>query len=64
MACGLAVTFGIDKGIVSSVCGAVMSVASLITYIVTEGRIDATAAADAADKIQSAFDEISGEDGD
>lgn len=38
---GLAMVFGLDEGTISNVAGAVVSVASVIAYIVTEGRVDA-----------------------
>ena len=38
---GLAMVFGLDENIITSVAGAVMSLATIITYIVTEGRVDA-----------------------
>lgn len=38
---GLAMVFGLDENIVTEVSGAVMAVASVITYIITEGKIDA-----------------------
>ncbi len=38
---GLAMVFGLDGNIVTEVSGAVMAVASVITYIITEGKIDA-----------------------
>lgn len=41
---GLAMVFGLDSGYISDVAGAVVSVASLVTYIVTEGKVDAAAA--------------------
>lgn len=37
---GLAMVFGLDEGTISNVAGAVVSVASVIAYIVTEGRVD------------------------
>jgi len=58
---GLSLAFGLDDGIVSAVSGAVLAGASLISYIITEGRIDAKKAADAATKLQNAADEISGD---
>ena len=33
--------FRLDEGIISSVAGAVVSVASVVAYIVTEGKVDA-----------------------
>ena len=38
---GLAMVFGLDEGTISNVAGAVVSAASLVTYIITEGRVDA-----------------------
>ena len=33
--------FGLDEGTMSSVAGAVVSAASVIAYIITEGKVDA-----------------------
>ncbi|MBQ5814230.1 MAG: hypothetical protein IIW34_08785 [Clostridia bacterium] len=41
---GLAMVFGLDEGIVNTVSGAVVSMASVMTYIITEGNIDKAAA--------------------
>ena len=38
---GLAMVFGLDADTITVVSGAVTSAASVIAYIVTEGRIDA-----------------------
>ncbi len=38
---GLAIVFGLDGNTITDVSGAVVSVASLVTYIITEGRVDA-----------------------
>lgn len=38
---GLAIVFGLDGDTISNVAGAVVSVVSLMTYIITEGRVDA-----------------------
>lgn len=38
---GLAMVFGLDESEISNVAGAVVSVASLVTYIIAEGRVDA-----------------------
>ena len=38
---GLAMAFGLDENAIGSVAGAVVSLASVVTYIVTEGRVDA-----------------------
>ena len=38
---GLAMVFGLDEGTISNVAGAVVSAASLVAYIITEGKVDA-----------------------
>ena len=58
---GLSMVFGLDEGVISTVSGAVMAVASVVSYIVAEGRIDASAAGKAAEKIQLAADAFRGE---
>ena len=40
---GLAMIFGLDEGVISTVAGAVMSAGSIFTYTVIEGKIDAAA---------------------
>ena len=38
---GLAMVFGLDEGTISPVAGAVVSVASVVSYIIAEGKVDA-----------------------
>ena len=38
---GLAMVFGLDENVITEVAGAVVAVASVVTYIITEGRVDA-----------------------
>ena len=45
---GLAMVFGLDESTISSVAGAVVSVASVVSYIITEGKVDAEGARKAA----------------
>lgn len=59
---GVATILGVDAGDVSTVAGAIISVVSVVTYIVTEGRIDAAAVGDAAGKVQDAIDAVAGAD--
>lgn len=40
---GLAMVFGLDEGTITTIAGAVVSAASIITYIITEGKVDAAA---------------------
>ena len=53
---GLSMAFGLDENVVTSVAGAVVSVASVITYIVTAGRIDAAAVKNAVEDVREAVD--------
>lgn len=55
---GLAMVFGLDESIVTQVSGAVVSVASVIAYIITEGRIDAAAVGQAAEDVAEAVDSV------
>ena len=38
---GVAMVFRLDEDTISSVAGAVVSVASVVSYIITEGKVDA-----------------------
>jgi phage shock protein PspC (stress-responsive transcriptional regulator) len=55
---GLAMVFGLDENAITAVAGAVVSAASVITYIVTEGRVDAAAVKDAVEGVQKAAEAI------
>lgn len=46
---GLAMVFGLDENIISTVAGAVVSVASVAAYIITEGKVDAESVKSAAE---------------
>ena len=56
---GLAMVFGLD-GTISNVAGAVVSVASVVAYIIAEGRVDAEGVKKAVDDVQDAVDDIKG----
>ena len=45
---GLAMVFGLDEGTMTQVSGAVVSAASVIAYIITEGKVDAESARQSA----------------
>lgn len=53
---GLAMVFGLDENVVTSVAGAVVSLASVITYIVTEGRVDTAAIKGAVEEVQDVIE--------
>ena len=55
---GLAMVFGLDENVITAVAGAVVSVASVITYIVTEGRVDAAAVKGAVEDVQKAAEAL------
>jgi len=59
---GLAMVFGLDEGIISTVAGAVTSVVSIVAYIHTEGKIDAAALAVGVVDVAEAIEIITGED--
>lgn len=41
---GLAMVFGLDENTITTVAGSVVSVASVVAYILAEGKVDAAAA--------------------
>ena len=59
---GLAMVFGLDETVISTVAGAVVSVMSLMTYIITEGRVDAAGVKNAVQDVQDAVDAVINEE--
>ena len=55
---GIAMVFGLDESIITQVSGAVVSVASVIAYIITEGKIDAAAVGQAAEDVAEVVDSV------
>lgn len=55
---GLAMVFGLDETTISTVAGAVVSVASVIAYIITEGKVDAAGVKNAVEGIQDVVAEV------
>lgn len=55
---GLAMVFGLDENVITTVAGAVTALASVVTYIITEGKIDAAAVAVAITAAQDAKEAI------
>ena len=53
---GLAMVFGLDEGTVSSVAGAVVSAASVVAYIMAEGKVDAVSVKNAVEDVQDAME--------
>lgn len=46
IATGIAVIFGVDGTEITDIAGAVLSLVSIVSYIITEGKIDAAAVKD------------------
>ena len=59
---GIAMILGVDGSDITSVAGAVTALASVITYIITEGKIDAESVKTAVENTQSAVETIEGVD--
>lgn len=55
---GLALVFGLDENTISTVAGAVVSVASVVTYIMAEGKVDAESVKNAVEGVQNAVEII------
>ena len=55
---GLAMVFGLDTEIIGTVSGAVVGLASIVTYIITEGKIDAAAVHMVADVIEGVNEDV------
>lgn len=53
---GLAMVFGLDEHVITTVAGAVVSLASVVAYIVTEGKVDAAAVKGAAEDVMEAVE--------
>ena len=53
---GLAMVFGLDENVITGVAGAVVSLASIVTYIVTEGKVDAAAVKGAVEDVKQAVE--------
>ena len=49
VATGLAMVFGVDETAISTVAGAVTTVASVVSYIMSGGKVDAAAVGAAKD---------------
>jgi len=55
---GLAMVFGLDENTISTVAGAVVSVASVVAYIMAEGKVDAESVKKAVEGVQSAVEAV------
>lgn len=53
---GLSIIFGADESTAATISGAVVSSLSVLTYIITEGKIDAAAVRDASELYRQTAD--------
>ena len=60
---GVAMVLGADANEIATIAGAVTSVVSVVTYIVTEGKIDAEGVKNAVEATQDAIETIEGKEG-
>ena len=58
IAIGIAMLFGVDESVIGAVAGAITATASVVSYIIAEGKIDAERVKTAAEKIQEAKDAV------
>ena len=62
IATGIAMALGAESTEISTVAGAVTAVVSVVTYIITEGKIDAEGVKNAIIEIQDGIEVIEGTD--
>ena len=55
---GLAMALGLDQSVISNVAGAVVSAASVVAYIITEGKVDAESVKKAVEDAQEAVEAV------
>ena len=55
---GVAIAFGVDASTVEVIAGAITSLLSAVTYIITEGKIDANQVKNTIEKVQDAVETI------
>ena len=61
IATGIAMVLGVDTSDIATVAGAVTAIVSVVTYIVTEGKIDAESVKNAVESTQDALEVIEGD---
>lgn len=56
VATGVAMALGIDSTEIGTVAGAVTALVSVVTYIITEGKVDAEGVKNAVESVQDAVE--------
>ena len=62
VATGVAMALGVDATEITTVAGAVTALVSVVTYIITEGKIDAESVKTTIIEVQEAVDALTGGD--
>ena len=60
VATGLAIVFGVETSDISTVAGAVTALASAVSYIMAEAKVDAESVKKAVEATQNAVDAVEG----
>ena len=55
---GMCMIFGLDENTVSTIAGAITAIASIVSYILSEGKIDAAAVKDTVEQIEGAVEAV------
>jgi hypothetical protein len=58
---GVAMVFGAESTDIGTVTGAVTALISVVTYIITEGKVDAEGVKNAIEGVQDAVDVLEGD---
>lgn len=61
VATGIAMALGVEGGDINTVAGAITALVSVVTYIITEGKVDAESVKNAVESTQSAIEVIENE---
>ena len=62
IATGVAMVLGVDSTEITSIAGGVVALISCVTYIITEGKIDAEGVKNTIIEVQEAVDTLTGGD--
>ena len=55
---GICMIFGLDEDTVSTIAGAITAISSIVSYILSEGKIDAAAVKDTVEQIEGAVEAV------
>lgn len=60
VATGIAIALGVEGSEITTIAGAITALVSVVTYIVTEGKVDAEGVKNAVESTQEAIETIKG----